>query len=510
MDENSRLGAEYQLVGIPPTARLELPLLLRVVVRNTGTALWPNAGANLVNLSYHWLDTHGQIVDFDGIRAHLPAPLPPGESVELELQVEPPPRAGEYLLALDMVEEGVAWFSIDGCAPLTIPISVADAPRNVRRACIIGPICMINDAVGNHMISQMRFLQAQGYETLILVEHVDARQPVALRQHMLAIGLADVQSGRITPLTRRALAYFRSADLYIFQYPIHYPLFEAIAWVDRGVAIVDYHGVTPPQFWRMQGEGYTGLVEGQRQIRLVRYADYAITHSNFTRDELLRTGAIDPRRIHHMGYVVPLERFQPGPHPEHLLQRYGLTPDQPVLLYVGRMAANKRIETLVRAFAHIRERLPHAVLLLIGDYRPGPYAQVVAEARELARTLDVVDGLIFAGQVPDAELPAHYQLADVFVTASLHEGFCIPVVEAMACGVPVVGTDTTALPETIGAGGLTFRPEDPADLAQKVLALLESRDGEQSTSDDRAPDGREVCDEARLLPPSPISPIGSS
>ena len=79
MEENTRFGAEYRVIGTPPAARLELPLLLRVVVRNTGTALWPNAGANLVNLSYHWLDIDGQIVDFDGIRAHLPAPLPPCE-----------------------------------------------------------------------------------------------------------------------------------------------------------------------------------------------------------------------------------------------------------------------------------------------------------------------------------------------------------------------------------------------------------------------------------------------
>jgi glycosyltransferase involved in cell wall biosynthesis len=58
------------------------------------------------------------------------------------------------------------------------------------------------------------------------------------------------------------------------------------------------------------------------------------------------------------------------------------------------------------------------------------------------------------------------------VTSSLHEGFCIPVIEAMGCGKPVVGTHATALPETIGLAGLTFRPEDPTDLASKVLEIL--------------------------------------
>jgi glycosyltransferase involved in cell wall biosynthesis len=77
--------------------------------------------------------------------------------------------------------------------------------------------------------------------------------------------------------------------------------------------------------------------------------------------------------------------------------------------------------------------------------------------------------------VPDGELAAHYQLADVFVTASLHEGFCIPVVEAMACGVPVAGAHAAALPEAIGQAGLTFQPGQPADLAEKVLAILAGR-----------------------------------
>jgi glycosyltransferase involved in cell wall biosynthesis len=112
------------------------------------------------------------------------------------------------------------------------------------------------------------------------------------------------------------------------------------------------------------------------------------------------------------------------------------------------------------------------VLLLVGDDRSLLYAPVVARARALASELGVADGVIFAGQVPDEELPAHYHLADVFVTASIHEGFCIPVVEAMACGVPVVAAHTTALPETIGTAGLTFRSEDPADLAAKVLETL--------------------------------------
>jgi glycosyltransferase involved in cell wall biosynthesis len=186
--------------------------------------------------------------------------------------------------------------------------------------------------------------------------------------------------------------------------------------------------------------------------------------------------------------IVPLERFRPGQRSPALLARYGLAADQPVLLYVGRMAGNKRVEDLIRALAHVRAVRPGAALLLVGD-RGGSYAANVARARELAATLGLADGVIFAGQVPDGELAAHYQLADVFVTASLHEGFCIPVVEAMACGVPVVATNATALPETIRDAGLTFQPEQPADLAEKVLALLESRAAPLAGGYERKPGG---------------------
>jgi glycosyltransferase involved in cell wall biosynthesis len=261
--------------------------------------------------------------------------------------------------------------------------------------------------------------------------------------------------------------------MYVFNYSTYYPLVEAIRLAHQGVLVFDYHGVTPPQLW--DGHGAETLEEGQRRLDLVRYADYAIAHSGFTRDELLRTGAIAPERVYQTAYVVPLDRFHPGSRPAELVERYQLDADQPVLLYVGRMAANKQISDLVRALALVCERFPRAVLMLVGDDRSAAYAHVASQARSLARDLGVAERVIFTGQVPDAELVMHYQLADLFVTASLHEGFCIPAIEAQACGKPVVGAHATALPETIGPGGLTFRPRDPTDLARKLLELLEHR-----------------------------------
>jgi glycosyltransferase involved in cell wall biosynthesis len=461
------------MVGPQPLARLDLPLLLSVSVRNAGADAWPHRGAHPVTLSYHWLDRQGQVVDFEGVRALLPAPLRPGEAVELMVQVEPPPRAGEYLLALDLVEEGINWFSLQGVAPLMVPFVVAPGLKNAPRACIVNGNCMVNDALGNHVLNQLRFFQSRGYQALALVEHVDSGHPPDVRQHLMRVTLDDLRAGPINPQTRRAVAHFASADIYVFNYSTYYSLIEAIRLVGHGVSIFDYHGVTPPRLW--DGDDIEALVEGQRQLQLARYADYALAHSGFTRAELIQTGAVDAERTDQMPYVVPLERFRPGPRDIRLAARYGLAADQPVLLYVGRMAANKRIGDLVRALALIRARMPRAVLLLVGDSSFPAHARVVAQVRQLAETLGVAEAVLFVGQVHDDELAAHYQLADIFVTASIHEGFCIPAIEAMACGRPVVGAHATALPETIGPAGLTFQPEDYADLAHKVLELLECR-----------------------------------
>jgi glycosyltransferase involved in cell wall biosynthesis len=468
----ARLGADYTIVGPLPRARADQPLLLRVGLRNTGAAPWPNRGARAINLSYHWLDTREQVVDFEGLRSILPESLPAGASTEITMQIEPPPHPGAYILAIDMVEEGIGWFSLQGVAPLKVALAVDAAPADLPRVCIVNGNCVMNDALGNHVLNQVRLFKARGYQTLALVEHIDGRLPIEQRQSLAVVTLEDLRDGAATAQRRRAVEHFRSADLFIFNYSAYYALIEAIRLVSRGVVIFDYHGVTTPQLWNAPGA--EALVEGHRRLDLARFADYAIAHSDFTRQELIDTGAVEPRRVYQMGYVVPLEHFRPGPRSAELAARYGLGSDQPVLLYVGRMADNKRIPDLVRGLAHIRARLPDAALLLVGDDRTTPYTQTVAQARDLAEQLGVADGVIFAGQVLDAELTAHYQLADVFVTASLHEGFCIPAIEAMACGVPVVGAHATALPATISSAGLTFRPADPADLAEKALQILVS------------------------------------
>ncbi len=120
----SGLGASYA-----PTAAAQSTIALGVTpfgvsVTNTGVAAWPAGGANPVHLSYHWLDPGGNVVVWDGARASLPADVGPGQAAVVTLPVASPPAPGVYVLRLDLVQEGIAWFSAQGVAPRDLQISV--------------------------------------------------------------------------------------------------------------------------------------------------------------------------------------------------------------------------------------------------------------------------------------------------------------------------------------------------------------------------------------------------
>ena len=168
--------------------------------------------------------------------------------------------------------------------------------------------------------------------------------------------------------------------------------------------------------------------------------------------------------------AVSVGQYAPGIKDLALVDKYKLGGKR-VILFVGRMAGNKRIDLLVAALAWVRQRVPNAVLLLVGEDRElQRIREIVADARSTAEALGVADAVCFTGVVDD--LAAHMRLADVYATASLHEGFGVPLIEAMASGVPVVASDATAHPWVIGDAGLLARAGDAEDLAGKIATVL--------------------------------------
>lgn len=160
-----------------------------------------------------------------------------------------------------------------------------------------------------------------------------------------------------------------------------------------------------------------------------------------------------------------------------LASRYGFPPGVPLVLYVGGIDPHKNIGNLLRAMALIRPDDPNGWhLVLVGDYQLGSARGYVEEVLAVRDQLGLNDRVTLAGFVPDDDLVRLYNAATLLVLASLDEGFGLPVVEAMACGVPVAVSNRGSLPELVADAGLTFDPEQPHAIAASICRLLDDDD----------------------------------
>ncbi len=322
------------------------------------------------------------------------------------------------------------------------------------KASIVTNAVLANDAMGNHIRYMLAYLEKRGYETHIFY---GGRADAADTKRFHRLTFQQLIEGTPRKL-QKAVDHFYSSDLYIYNYGIYYPLVESIRLAKKGITFFDFHGVTPPELSEDSPDvGFLHL--GVHRGHLVHLADYAIVHSRHIQQELIERYRYPKERTYGLPYAIPTKRFHPAGKSQHLERTLGLA-GHPVLLYVGRLAPHKKVDQLVKALALMKEHLPEAKLLLIGDDKSPPCAPTAQRAKDLARQKGIERDVLFLGTIEHGELQQYYNLADVYVTSSLHEGFCIPVVEAMACGVPVIATRAAALPYTVGDAGLLFAPND--------------------------------------------------
>jgi glycosyltransferase involved in cell wall biosynthesis len=197
-----------------------------------------------------------------------------------------------------------------------------------------------------------------------------------------------------------------------------------------------------------------------------RRASHIIAISEQTRRDLLAAYGLPPAKITVI-YEAADPRFRPqsAESVAAVRARYGL-PNR-YLLFVGTIEPRKNLTTLLEALNRIRDREPRIKLVIVG--RKGwLYEGFFRRLRELSLEGEV----IFTGFVPDEDLPAFYTAAALFVFPSLYEGFGLPPLEAMACGVPVVCSNTSSLPEIVGDAALTFDPLDAEEMAATIEEAL--------------------------------------
>ena len=202
-----------------------------------------------------------------------------------------------------------------------------------------------------------------------------------------------------------------------------------------------------------------------------RRADFIVADSENTRRDVISLLGIDPARVSVVpGGVDP--SFHPVDDPARqraLRERLGLGPDAPYILFVGVIEPRKNLVGLLEAFAILKARrsLPHKLVVV------GRKGWLWEETLERAEASPFKDDVIFPGFIPDGELATLYSAAETFAFPSHYEGFGLPVLEAMACGTPVVSSRASSLPEVVGDAGMQVDPEDTEGLAAalELLAL---------------------------------------
>lgn len=251
-------------------------------------------------------------------------------------------------------------------------------------------------------------------------------------------------------------AWTDPADVVILQHGIGSLVAEAV--IEQQVrCVLNYHNITPPEFveaWNP--DRIAGLRWGRVQVhQLAPLCRRAICDSQFNADELVAAGYDDVRVAPVMWRSSAADERVPSA--------------RPIVLFVGRVTSNKCHEDAVAAFALLAADHPEARLVFVGASASERY-QVALE--RFAAALGIADRVDFIGSVSDDELRAWYARASVFLCLSEHEGFCVPVVEAMRAGLPVVAYRAAAVPETVADAGIVLSGKEPATVAAAVSRVL--------------------------------------
>jgi len=152
-----------------------------------------------------------------------------------------------------------------------------------------------------------------------------------------------------------------------------------------------------------------------------------------------------------------------------VLKRHRLPENVPLILYVGGISPHKNLDTLVRAARQVKEPWH---LVLVGDYSGDSFFSSYNDVSELTQKLGLTERLTFTGYVPDEDLSVLYNVATMLVLPSFGEGFGLPVIEAMACGLPVAVSNRGSLPEIVNDAGLLFDPSSEKEISDAISRLL--------------------------------------
>ncbi len=310
------------------------------------------------------------------------------------------------------------------------------------------PTLSFGDAIGNDTVALKKAISDMGYISEIYAENIDKRLPSDTAKNI----------SRLKNLKKDdVLIYHKSTGTDL--------TFKIQDFQCRKIMI--YHNVTPPEFFRPYSTAAASLTEyGYKGVEHLRdKVDYCLADSAYNKSELLRMGYTCPIDV--LPILIRFEDYKQSP-AKGIMSRYG--DGKRNLIFVGRIAPNKKQENVIRAFYQYKRFDPDSRLILVGSYTgmENYYERLV----KYAGALGLKDDVVFTGHIKFNEILAYYRLADAFVCMSEHEGFCVPLAEAMFFDVPIIAYDTSAIGDTLGGSGILLDSNDPVFAAGVIRRVL--------------------------------------
>jgi glycosyltransferase involved in cell wall biosynthesis len=244
---------------------------------------------------------------------------------------------------------------------------------------------------------------------------------------------------------------------------------SAIPFFSSCSTVVTLHDLIPLR--HPETEKLSARIYWQLQIPIAaRRSNFIITDSEHARQEIMDDYQVESGKIKAimLGFDPSMTMPRNPGVASGIRRKYDIP--EKYILYVGTIQPRKNLDTLIEAFNCLKKDRGIKQKLVVVGRKGWLYDRLFARIDELGLNEDV----IFTGFVPDEELPYIYDGAAVFVYLSLFEGFGLPPLEAMACGVPVITSDTTSLPEVVGDAGITVSPTDLEQVTEAIRNLLEN------------------------------------
>lgn len=311
------------------------------------------------------------------------------------------------------------------------------------------PTLSYGDAVGNDVLALDDTLRRHGYETCIYAENIDKRIDKKIVRNV-----SELKNLKENDLILYHFSTGTKLNLELKNFPCK--------------IVMRYHNVTPYQFFEGYNPALTELCwKGREQLKALKNdIKYCLADSEFNKHDLEELGFSCEIQV--LPILIPFSDYEKEPD-KTIIRRYK-NDGYINILFTGRIAPNKKQEDIISTFYMYQKYYnPKSRLFIVGSYNG--MSQYYSRLKDYTNKLNV-NNVYFTGHIKFQEILAYYRVSDLFLCMSEHEGFCVPLVEAMFFNLPIIAYDSTAVGSTLGKAGVLIREKQPLETAGLINYIL--------------------------------------